>query len=142
MDEFYPMPSFPTLAVRDLEASLRWYCEGLGFTLVFTMPGPAGAALAHLRWAKYADLMLRSGLRAEGQPGLGVTLTFAVGDDLDALAARARRHGAIFVREPEDRPWNARDFTVADPDGYNLTFTKGPLDIDLTIDEVAARVRG
>ena len=136
------MPSFPTLAVRDLEASVQWYREALGFALVFTLPGPAGPALAHLRWARYADLMLRSGPRPDGAPGLGVVLTFAVTDDLDALAAMARRHGARFLSEPGDRPWNARDFTVSDPDGYCLTFTKGPLDVDLTIDEVAARVRG
>ena len=42
MSDFYPMPSFPTLAVRDLAASRAWY-ETLGFTTVFAMPGPGGA---------------------------------------------------------------------------------------------------
>ena len=119
MSEFYPMPSFPTLAVRDLAASMRWYEDVLGFQTVFVMPGPGGGpALAHLRWARYADLMLRpDGALATGGKGVGVMLTFAVPEGLDALAERARTHGATILREPGDRPWNARDFALADPDG-------------------------
>jgi len=40
--EIYPMPSFPTLMVSDIQASALWYCKVLGFTHVFTMPGPNG----------------------------------------------------------------------------------------------------
>jgi catechol 2,3-dioxygenase-like lactoylglutathione lyase family enzyme len=139
--EFYPMPSFPTLAVRDLDASLRWY-EALGFKTVFVMPGPGGApALAHLRWAKYADLLLRPDPTDLGTRGLGMFLTFAVAEGLDALAETARSNGARVMREPGDRPWNARDFTLADPDGFVLTFTMGPLKRDMTMDEVVANVR-
>ena len=55
------MPSFPTLAAGDLVAASRWYQDVLGFQLVFEMPGPSGApVLIHLRWAKYADLLLVS----------------------------------------------------------------------------------
>jgi len=57
-----------------------------------------------------------------------------VAEGLDALAERARKAGAVFVSEPGDRPWNARDFTIADPDGFALTFTVGPLKRDLTMD--------
>ena len=140
--EFYPMPSFPTLAVRDLGASSRWYQEALGFSHVFTMPGPGGGAgLVHLRWAKYADLLLRASPPIDGKKGIGITLNYAVTDGaLDALAGRARKHGATFVQEPGDRPWNARDFTVADPDGFALTFTMGPLKRDLTMDALAGRI--
>jgi len=145
MSEFYPMPSFPTLTVRDLGASCAFY-EALGFTTVFVMPGPGGApALAHLRWARYADLMLRPGTM-DGPKGAGVTLTFALtgtaAEDLDALADRARANGAHIMREPGDRPWNARDFSLADPDGYALTFTYGPLNRDLDLAAVVANVKG
>ena len=135
--EFYPMPSFPALAVKDLDASARWYQHALGFQHVFTMPG-----LVHLRWAKYADLLLRATQQPiAGTKGLGITLNYAVTDgSLDALAERARKAGAIFVQEPGDRPWNARDFTVADPDGFALTFTMGPLKRDLTMDALMAKM--
>ena len=135
--EFYPMPSFPALAVKDLEASAGWYQTALGFQHVFTMPG-----LVHLRWAKYADLLLRASQQpAAGAKGVGIALNYAVTDGgLDALAERARKAGAIFIQEPGDRPWNARDFTVADPDGFALTFTMGPLKRDLTMDALMAKM--
>lgn len=140
--EFYPMPSFASLAVRDVEASSRWYQEALGFALVFTMPGPGGAAgLAHLRWAKYADILLRASPPLEGRKGVGIALNYAVTDGaIDALAERARKAGAAFIQEPGDRPWNARDFTVADPDGFALTFTFGPLKRDMTMGALVDRI--
>jgi len=58
-EEFYPMRFFATLTVDDLEASTRWYTDVLGFRLVFSMTGQDGAPiLSHLRWIKYADLLL------------------------------------------------------------------------------------
>jgi catechol 2,3-dioxygenase-like lactoylglutathione lyase family enzyme len=135
MSEFYPMPGFPTLAVEDPQISVRWY-EALGFSTVFEMPG-----LVHMRWARYADLMLRPDASVEGVKGRGVTLTFAVAEKLDELAERARTNGAKILREPGDRPWNARDFCVADPDGYALVFTMGPLNPGLDISQVVANVR-
>ena len=134
--EFYPMPSFPALEVGDVEKSSRWYQEVLGFAHIFTMPGPSGkTGLVHLRWAKYADLLLRASPPILETKGIGIRLNYAVTDGgLDALAARAKKAGAMFVEEPGDRPWNARDFTVLDPDGFALTFTMGPLKRDLTMD--------
>ncbi|HEY2071689.1 MAG TPA: VOC family protein [Rhizomicrobium sp.] len=134
--EFYPMPSFPTLAVRDPDASARWYREALGFSTVFAMPG-----LVHLRWAKYADLLLRAAKDTGEKKGIGVRLSYTVAEGLDALADRARAAGALFVQEPGDRPWNARDFTVADPDGFALTFTMGPLKRDVSFESVIAKTK-
>jgi uncharacterized glyoxalase superfamily protein PhnB len=133
--EFYPMPSFPALSVKDVDASSRWYQTALGFQHIFTMPGPGGGmGLVHLRWAKYADLLLRASPAIAETKGIGITLNYSVAEGLDALAERARKAGAVFVSEPGDRPWNARDFTIADPDGFALTFTVGPLKRDLTMD--------
>jgi len=141
--EIYPMPAFPTLDVRDPAASSRWYQEALGFQHVFTIPGPdGGPLLVHLRWVKYGDLLLR---KAMGPPderpqGLGVALSFAVFEGrVDDVAERARRHGARLETEPRDQPWNARDFSIRDPDGFLLTFTQGPVVKGLGMDEVVRR---
>ncbi|MHB1417961.1 MAG: VOC family protein, partial [Chloroflexota bacterium] len=95
MSDFYPMPSFVTLAVHDLPAAADWYERTLGFTALFTLPDPAGApALIHLRRARYQDLLLVAGppdLASAGEIGLGVMLTFAAGEGgVDALAGRAQ----------------------------------------------------
>ena len=127
MPETYPMPLFVTLTVADLAASQRWY-EAIGFTTVFAMASPDGIPiLAHMRWIRYADLLLRPGLAPQGAVGLGVTLNFMVEHDIDALAEHAKTVGAMVINEVSDRPWNARDFTLLDPDGFALTFTYGPL---------------
>ncbi len=144
--EYYPMPAFPTLVVRDPEASSRWYQEALGFTHIFTIPGPGGGPLlVHLRWARYADLLLRKAMDPpdERPQGLGVSLSFAVFEGrLDDVAERALRHGAKLETEPRNQPWNARDFSIRDPDGYLLTFTQGPVEPGLGMDVVVRRAMG
>ena len=45
--DIYPMPFFPMLIVKDLEASSSFYQNALGFKPIFTMPGPDGS----LRWS-------------------------------------------------------------------------------------------
>lgn len=141
-EEIYPMPSFVTLVVRDLQASSDFYQTALGFKHIFTMPGPGGQpALVHLRWVKYADLLVAgpgAGEEAAGPKGAGIALNFAMFDrfdgDIDAFARHAREAGAN-VSGPIDRPWNVREVTVIDPDGYRLVFTV-PLHVDLAFEQM------
>ena len=144
--EIYPMPACPLLNVTDVERSSRWYQETLGFADVFTLRGADGRPLlAHLRWCTFADLLLTASRSPIDAPrGRGVALNFAT-VSADDIATRARAAGAEIVDGPTDRPWNARDVTVADPDGYRLTFT-APQPHLLTerrpaFDEVMERVR-
>ena len=144
-EDIYPMPSFPMLIASHLEASARFYQEALGFRHIFTMPGPGGApGLVHLRWVKYADLLLarpRDGQPLPAPRGVGITLNFNLfdqfGGSMDALAEHARQHGAN-VSGPVAQPWNVREVTVVDPDGYRLVFT-APIDIGANFDDVTAR---
>ncbi len=140
--EIYPMPMFPRLEVADVEASATWY-EALGFEHVFTMPGPGGRpTLVHLRWAKYADVLLSQATDpSEGPKGRGVSLTFTLRDDAAAsVAERARALGSRILVEPTLQPWNVRDVTIADPDGYRLVFSFGPIRAGATIEDVVRRV--
>jgi catechol 2,3-dioxygenase-like lactoylglutathione lyase family enzyme len=120
----YGMPMFATLLARDLQATVSWYTDGLGFINLFTMPGPDGTpVLVHLRRWQFQDLLIRSAHRPV-TPGDGCQLSFAaVYGELDALAERARAHGAGRVDGPADTPWNTRDLTAADPDGQVVVFT-------------------
>lgn len=139
----YPMPFFVVLGVNDLVASSKWYQEALGFQHVFSIPGPGGEpVLIHLRWAKYADLLIRNQTPPAQNmvKGAGITLNFNVlGMSVDDVAGRARQYGARIVSEPKNQPWNARDFSVADPDGFILTFTQGPVDAGLGMDQIISR---
>ena len=145
-EEIYPMPSFATLVVRDLEESSKFYQEALGFKHIFTMPGSGGKpALVHLRWLKYADLLIalsRDSKELSEPRGVGVSLNFNLLDrfdgNIDALAEHARDKGAN-VNGPVDQPWNVREVTILDPDGYRLVFTV-PINIDLSFDKMLEKV--
>jgi len=145
-EEIYPLPSFPTLVVRDLEVSSKFYQEALGFKHIFTMPGPGGTpALVHLRWVKYADLLIalpRDGKELPEPKGVGVSLNFNLLDgfegNIDAFAEHAREKGAN-VTGPIDQPWNVREVTILDPDGYRLVFTV-PINIGLSFDKMLEKV--
>lgn len=148
-EEIYPMPFFVNLNVSDLEASSKFYQQTLGFKNIFTMPGPGGKpALVHLRWSKYADLLLS--LPRDGKPvpeprGAGVSLSFQMLErfdgNVDALAEQAKARGANILSGPLDQPWNVRELTILDPDGYKLMFT-APLNANLGFEEVVKRAAG
>src|SRR5262245_56265656 len=87
--EIYPMPMFATIAVADVAAVAAWYERALGFGTMFSAPGPGGQpSLVHLRRRKYQDLLLTplppGSAAADAPPSL--TVSFAAGDEVDALA--------------------------------------------------------
>ncbi len=146
IDEIYPMLLFPLLIVRDLDASSIWYQDILGFKHIFSMLGPGGVVgLVHLRWAKYADLMIARP-RDEEEPleprGAGVSLNFQLFDRFDSeintFANKVSGKG-VNITGPVDQPWNVRELIVFDPDGYRLTFTQ-PINPNLGFDKLIERV--
>lgn len=117
------MPVFVTLEAADLDATLSWYVDGLGFVVLFTVPGPDGPALVHLRRWTFQDLLVRPAT-GPTTPGTGPAVGFAaVHDEIDALAERARAHGGGRVVDLADTPWNTRDLTTVDPDGNTVVLT-------------------
>ena len=144
--EFYPMPMFPTFSVADIRASASWYTDKVGFSRVFALPGAGGVvALEHLRWSRYADLLL---IPETGSPqsshrrGVGVTLSFLTErETIDDMAARLQANGVEIAEGPIDRPWNTRDIVVLDPDGYRLIFFE-PIDISRTFEDVIESASG
>jgi catechol 2,3-dioxygenase-like lactoylglutathione lyase family enzyme len=146
-EEIYPMPSFPTLIVKDVEVSSSFYQNALGFKPIFTMTGPDGTpSLVHLRWVKYADVLLtksRDGKELAEPKGVGVSLNFNMFEHfdgyMDAFAKHARENDAS-VTGPVDQPWNVREVTVLDPDGYKLIFTM-PINTNPAFEDVIERVK-
>lgn len=56
----YGMPMFATLLASNLDATVSWYVDGLGFVSLFTIPGPGGTpALVHLRRWQFQDVLVR-----------------------------------------------------------------------------------
>ena len=138
----YGMPMFATLNARDLDRTVSWFVDGLGFIVLFTMPPPPSPTmLVHLRRWQFQDILVRP---ASGPvtPARGLSLSFAaVYDEVGALADRARGHGGGSVDGPIDTPWNTRDVTTTDPDGHLVVFTAGRPP-SLTDPEFSARIAG
>lgn len=120
----------PLIAVRDVEASSRWYRELLNCTSGHGGPNyerieSDGLVVLQLhRWNHGADdhPNLDPGARRVGR---GVLLWFQV-HELDAAAARATRLGATIVEPLHTNPdAGQRELWLLDPDGYHVVLA-GP----------------
>lgn len=136
MEEFYPMPMFIILEVTDLSLSAEWYEQALGFRIVYSGP-PGASSLIHLRRERYQDILLihtqENGL---SQNGLGVIIQFQAGGvGVEEIARQAQAAGTVDVEGPVERPWNVRDVTLCDPDGYRLRFSE-PVDTTRSFEDV------
>jgi predicted lactoylglutathione lyase len=128
MEDFYPMPMFINLEVADLASSAEWYRKALGFRIVYSGP-PGAPALIHLRRERYQDILLVPSQEAGTfQPGKGIIIQFQAGSvGVEGIARQAKSAGIVNVEEPVERPWNVRDVTIQDLDGYQLRFSE-PVD--------------
>jgi uncharacterized glyoxalase superfamily protein PhnB len=110
-----------SLTVRDLPASRDWYRDALGFTVDREIEREGVLRAVGIR-AGAVRLMLNQddGAKGERAKGAGMSLMITTRQDIDAVASRVRAAGTPFITEPQDTPWGARVFRVADPDGFTL----------------------
>lgn len=114
-----------SLTVKDLDKSLAWYRDALGFTV----------DRQHERGGKVVGASLKAGLvrlllnQDDGAKGLdrakgeGFSLQIVTSQSVDAIADRIRKSGWPIASEPADMPWGARVFRVVDPDGFRLAIS-------------------
>jgi catechol 2,3-dioxygenase-like lactoylglutathione lyase family enzyme len=132
MEDFYPMPMFVNLEVSNLDLSAEWYQQAFEFRVVYSTPG-----LVHLRRDRYQDVLLFPSQSGElDSPGNGIVIQFQAGENsVDEIADKARQAGSKDVVGPLEQPWNVREVTVHDPDGYRLRFSEA-IDTNLSFNEV------
>ena len=127
----------PTLSVANMETSLAFYNQVLGFETAFTMPGPDGRPV-HASVRRGASEIMMGPLDRCGPEvrrdalGAGISFYFTVDDDedIDAYFDRVKAAGATVFQEPTDQFWGHRDWGITDPDGYNLIVSKETRSID------------
>jgi len=108
----------------DLNATVRFYVDLLGFTLVTDRRGDEQPYLALERDAVRIGAAARpgEGNRAWRRPPIGVEIVLEV-DYLHAERDRIRHAGWPIEEDIVRRPWGLQDFRVTDPDGYYLRIT-------------------
>jgi predicted lactoylglutathione lyase len=115
----------PTFTANDLQLSLAWYRDGLGFYVaerweeggrlegVMLKAGTCEFGLSQDDFSKGRD-------RAKG---VGFRLWCTTTQDVDAIAARLRAFGGKIVEEPGER-YDTYGFTAQDPDGFKITISQ------------------
>lgn len=110
------------LTVNDLERSIRFYTEALGFTIkerwerdgklsgLALLAGDCELTLVQDDWAKGRDRT----------KGVGFRIYAATVQDLDALATHVRSRGGD-AQGPTTSSWGAYMLAITDPDGFHIT---------------------
>lgn len=124
--------SFITLAVRDLDATRRFYLDGLGWTAELDVPDEVlmirtGQHLILSLWAE-AGFEAEVGPVRRGEGIVPMTLSHNVRttEEVDAILELARSAGADPVREAEHRDWGGYSGYFADPDGFRWEVAVNP----------------
>jgi uncharacterized glyoxalase superfamily protein PhnB len=117
----------PGLTVNNLQQSITFF-EGLGFGVeerweekgillgVMLRAGEARINLSQDDWKKGRDR----------QKGEGLRLYIGTKQNIDQLAADARKAGVALSAEPHDTEWGSRAFEVTEPSGFKLTIASEP----------------
>jgi catechol 2,3-dioxygenase-like lactoylglutathione lyase family enzyme len=100
------------LGVSDLERSIAWYHDVLGFELIYKLDDWGWAELR----SPLAGVNVGIGQADELEPRGGATLTFGVAD-IDAVRAHLEAHDVGFDGETTEVPGMVRLATFYDPDG-------------------------
>ena len=113
-----------SLTVRDLQKSLTWYRDVMGFVV----------DREYEREGKLRAVALQAGAvriligQDDGAKGLdrikgeGFSLQFTTAQNVDEIAKRIKALGGTLDSEPAD-VWGARAFQLRDPDGFKLTIS-------------------
>jgi len=115
----------PSFTVSDLQKSLAWYRDVLGFTVgerwehegklagIELKAGQVSVYLSQDDWKKGRD-------RVKGE---GFSIHYETDQDIDKLAAHIKAKGGRLLQDPASG-WGSRHFAIADPDGFKIMIEK------------------
>ena len=119
----------PNLLVANVERSLAFYVDTLGFTRGMTVPEESPFVFASVTSGAVEIFFNDAAAGAKEYPvfagkAIGATGTmFVEVEGIDALHDRLKPHVKI-VMPIVNQFYGTREFAIADPDGYVLTFAE------------------
>ena len=124
--------SFVTLAVPDLDASRRFYLDGLGWEAALDVPGEV--VMIKVADRVVLSLWSEAGFEAEvgpirrGDGAIPLTLAHNVAtpEEADAVLVAAREAGAVDVRPGVERDWGGYSGYFTDPGGFRWEVAVNP----------------
>ena len=114
----------PSFTVTDLQRSVRFYTDVLGFVVGEEFKDDGGTLRGAMLKAGTCQIGLSQDDWAKGrdrQRGVAVRIWCTTAQDIDALAGRIKAAGGKLAQEPKDEPWGGRSISIDDPDGFHLT---------------------
>lgn len=103
--------------VNEMDASLAYYRDALGFSVEFEYGAPASYACLSRGGVSLHLIVAKATKR---RPGQGAICIFV--DDVDAVHAEIEARGARVIKAPASYDYGMRDFDAVDLDGNHLTF--------------------
>jgi uncharacterized glyoxalase superfamily protein PhnB len=110
-----------SLTVKDIQKSLAWYRDVVGFTVRQEFER-GGALRAVSLKAGSVSILLTQDDGAKGLDrvkGEGFSLQITTAQSIDEIAERIKQRGGVLDSEPSDA-FGARVFRLRDPDGFRL----------------------
>lgn len=113
----------PALTVSDLDASLSWYCDTVGFVVVQKWEEDGKIAGAVIEAGRIRLFLVQNDKKPVAPTPQTLQFYCISAQDIDGLAATIELRGGVFDKPPADQPWGARSFDLLDPDGIRLTIS-------------------
>jgi catechol 2,3-dioxygenase-like lactoylglutathione lyase family enzyme len=116
----------PVLSVSDLEKSIAWYRDVLGFVVgdIAERDGQPVAAQLMAGKVRFMLALDEAGTDRDRIRGEGVRILCASRQRIEQVAGDVEARGGILEEGPETH-WAGREFTVVDPDGYRISISTG-----------------
>lgn len=114
-----------SLSVNDLQKSLAWYRDVVGFTEGERYERD-GSLRAVVLEAGDIQILIGQDDGAKGvnrTKGQGMSFQFTTNQSIDDIANRIKANGGALESEPIDTPWGARTFRLSDPDGFRFVIS-------------------
>ena len=118
----------PNLVVSNIDRSLAFYRDVLGFSIVTTVPEQAPFAFVWMQ-RDSVNVFLNSEAATGMTAAPGTNILFITLDPGDIAAGIDALFAAVKDRAPVEMPvtdqfYGMREFTITDPDGYVITFAQ------------------
>src|SRR5262245_16365473 len=116
----------PSFTVNDLDRSLVWYRDILGFGVEETWKEDGKVVGVSLKAGDVSFMIGQDDWKKgrDRKKGEGFRIFCETGKDVDNLAKRIETKGGRLDSGPTDQPWGVRDISVTDPDGFKITIAK------------------
>jgi len=113
----------PSFTVNDLDKSVGWYRDVLGFDVEETWKNEGKVVGVSLKAGDVSFMIGQDDWKKgrDRKKGEGFRMFCTTKKSVDDIAKRIESKGGRLDQGPTDEPWGARVISLTDPDGFKIT---------------------